>query len=612
MKQVKFGEIADFRNGLNFNKSHHGPGCLIIGIPNFRDRMTPDISSLDEISISGIASEEDFVQQGDILFVRSNGNKNLVGRSLFIDKNIEAVFSGFCIRARLNSPLIEPKFCFYFTRTATFKSFIAPSGGTSIQNLNQEILSNVKLPLLSIEEQNKIVKVLSDLDNKIEINNKINIELEAIARLVFNYWFVQFDFPNAQGKPYKTSGGKMVWSRELNKEIPLGWEVKMLFDGMDVQYGFPFSTSKFTHLSTHKPVIRIRDILENTISLYTTEEVDDKYRLLRNDLLIGMDGNFHLNFWDKEGAYLNQRSVRIRPRANSNVSNFQAYFELQPHIKAKEENVSRTTVGHLSDKDLKRLFVLNAKKTERFNPRKTFDSFLDKITANRIENQKLTELRDWLLPMLMNGQVRIKDSLQAQLKGNRATTKPFVPKDIYLYQSQIFALIADVSKQHKIKHGEMTLGKYSYTLEKIYGIPTFFTYARHHLGPWAKEMKKVVLNKKNFKIDEDGISVVNQDLLADNPYETQIRTAVKDLASIFLQYKGKERSFQTELLATVCKVIEDIQSTDLVAVRDSMKKWPIKLKGEKFTNKAEKFGERETDVVLSFIVNKQWDKLLCS
>ena len=228
-----------------------------------------------------------------------------------------------------------------------------------------------------------------------------------MSKTLYDYWFVQFDFPDANGKPYKTSGGKMVWNEELKREVPVGWEVLPLFDGMNVQYGFPFDTSTFTDDITQKPVIRIRDIVENSISTYSTQEVDEKYRLKNGDLLIGMDGNFHLNFWDKDGAYLNQRSVRIRPINSNEVSNFQALFQLTPYIKAREQNVSRTTVGHLSDKDLKRLYVINPKKTKTFNPKETFESMLSKVISNRLQNQELASLRDWLLPMLMNGQVSV-------------------------------------------------------------------------------------------------------------------------------------------------------------------------------------------------------------
>ena len=312
------------------------------------------------------------------------------------------------LRVRLNNKIIDDNYFFYLFKELISKRITSGSGDSTIPNFPAlDVIKNIEFELPQILIQEKVGKLLSDLDTKIELNTKINAELEAMAKTLYDYWFVQFDFPNENGKPYKTAGGKMVWNEELKREIPEGWEVKMLFDGMSVQYGFPFDTSKFTDDNTQKPIIRIRDILENSISTYSIQEVDEKYRLNKGDLLIGMDGNFHLNFWDKDGAYLNQRSVRIRPKNRNEISNFQALFQLTPFIKAREKNVSRTTVGHLSDKDLKRLYVLNAVKTSNFNPRGTFDSLLEKIISNRLQNQQLASLRDWLLPMLMNGQVTV-------------------------------------------------------------------------------------------------------------------------------------------------------------------------------------------------------------
>jgi type I restriction enzyme S subunit len=305
-------------------------------------------------------------------------------------------------------PKFDSTFVYYsLFRDDFFEYMMKGSKGTKMPRGDKNQILNFHIPEFNKTTQQKIAKVLSDLDAKIDLNNKINTELEAMAKTLYDYWFVQFDFPDANGKPYKTIGGKMVWNEELKREIPEGWEVLPLFEGMDVQYGFPFDTNTFTDDITQKPVIRIRDILENTISTYSTQVVDEKYRLYKGDLLIGMDGNFHLNFWDKDGAYLNQRSVRIRTKDTNEVSNFQALFQLTPYIKAREQNVSRTTVGHLSDKDLKRLFVINPIKSGTFNPKETFDSMLSKIISNRIQNQELASLRDWLLPMLMNGQVSV-------------------------------------------------------------------------------------------------------------------------------------------------------------------------------------------------------------
>lgn len=238
----------------------------------------------------------------------------------------------------------------------------------------------------------------------------INDNLEAMAKQLYDYWFVQFDFPNEEGKPYKSSGGAMVWNEKLKREIPQGWNAANIFDELSVQYGFPFSTELFTEEPTNIPVVRIRDILENSVSAYSTEETDDKYKLQKCDLLIGMDGNFHMNYWNDNVSYLNQRSVRLRAKSNSTVSIMQTKYDIAPYIKAKELRAKGSTVGHLSDKDLKELFVLVSPNTDFRNK---FDSILAEIIENRCEMVELTKQRDELLPLLMNGQASVNYHLSA-------------------------------------------------------------------------------------------------------------------------------------------------------------------------------------------------------
>lgn len=238
----------------------------------------------------------------------------------------------------------------------------------------------------------------------------INDNLEAMARQLYDYWFVQFDFPNEKGKPYKSSGGDMVWNEKLKREIPEGWNVANVFDELSVQYGFPFSTELFTEEPTSIPVVRIRDILENSVSAYSEEEVDEKYKLQKQDLLVGMDGNFHMNYWNDNVSYLNQRSVRLRAKSKSTVSIMQAKYDIAPYIKAKELRAKGSTVGHLSDKDLKELFVLVC---PNIDFRNKFDSILAEIIENRCEMIELTKQRDELLLLLMNGQATVNYHLSA-------------------------------------------------------------------------------------------------------------------------------------------------------------------------------------------------------
>ncbi len=232
-----------------------------------------------------------------------------------------------------------------------------------------------------------------------------------MAEQLYDYWFVQFDFPNEEGKPYKSSGGEMVWNEKIKRKLPKGWEALPLFDAISVQYGFPFATEQFTDEITNVPIVRIRDIVEGTTSAYSFENVDEKFLLNEGDVLVGMDGNFHMNFWHNNVVYLNQRCVRMRPHKDSAISSIQIFYNIQPYIKVKEQNAKGSTVGHLSDKDLKGLYLVKPVVSPNFNPRQVFDGLLRQIIGNKQQILSLAKQRDELLPLLMNGQVSVNSDL---------------------------------------------------------------------------------------------------------------------------------------------------------------------------------------------------------
>ncbi len=280
------------------------------------------------------------------------------------------------------------------------------SQGSQTKFLTMQILNSFKVSDIPYTSQQKLIKSIKKIDQKIELNNRIIAELEAMAKTIYDYWFVQFDFPNVEGKPYRSAGGEMVWNEQLKREIPKGWEAKSVISTFDVCYGYPFDTNQFVDFPNEKPVVRIRDILNCDVSAYTTESVDVKYWLQEKDLVIGMDGNFHMNFWSSTPALLNQRCVRIR--GNEEYSALQAYFASLPYIKAREKNVTRTTVGHLSADDINSLYILTPDLPLQKKITEMFDSFLEKMCKTKKENIELAKLRDWLLPMLMNGQVTVE------------------------------------------------------------------------------------------------------------------------------------------------------------------------------------------------------------
>ena len=363
--------------------------------------------------VSDRSFQQKLLKVGDIVIEKSGGSPTQsTGRAIYISESLfsastDVVCSNFCVAFRVkdgwNSYFIY-QYWQYLYNSGVFFNFEGKTSG--IKNLQLDIaLSTIEIEPYPIEKQIAIVNCLEAFEEKIALNRSINHNLEAMAKQLYDYWFVQFDFPDENGKPYKSSGGKMVWNEKLKREIPKDWCTAGIFDELSVQYGFPFSTELFTETPTNIPIVRIRDIVENSISAYSSEKTDIKYKLQKQDLLIGMDGNFHMNYWNDNISYLNQRSVRLRAKISSTVSILQARFDIAPYIKAKELRAKGSTVGHLSDKDLKDLYVL-------VNPnhqiRKIFDNLLVKIIENRCETTALSTLRDSLLPLLMNGQVSTK------------------------------------------------------------------------------------------------------------------------------------------------------------------------------------------------------------
>ena len=348
------------------------------------------------------------LKKGQVALTKDSETRDDIGIPTYIADDFDDAILGYhCTLVTPNKDILDGRYLNALLHTDYAKKYFACNASGSGQRyaLSVEALNSFPVPIIPLHEQKQIGEIFSALDKKIELNKRINQNLEAMAKQLYDYWFVQFDFPDENGQPYKSSGGKMVWNEKLKREIPKGWNVAKLTDEIELQYGFPFSTDLFTEQVTSVPVVRIRDILDNSISAYTTEEVEERYLLQKQDLLIGMDGNFHINYWTDNVSYLNQRSVRLRAKNNSNVSIVQAKYDIQPYIKAKETRTKGSTVGHLSDKDMKELYVLvcpNEKAREKL------DSILSMIVKNRNEVTFLIKQRNELLPLLMNGQIIIE------------------------------------------------------------------------------------------------------------------------------------------------------------------------------------------------------------
>ncbi|MDP4132828.1 MAG: restriction endonuclease subunit S [Bacillota bacterium] len=268
-------------------------------------------------------------------------------------------------------------------------------GASGRQRAEIQPILDLHLQIPSYDTQIKIGKILSAYDEQIENNNRRISILEEMAQKVYREWFVHFRFPGHENC-------KMVES-EFGT-IPQGWEYLDLFECSDIQYGFAFKSKLFCNDSSLHPVVRIRDILGNKTETFSPEMPNQKYLLNEGDILIGMDGIFHMNQWSGGAAYLNQRVVRIRPRC---MSTFQLYYYLEPIIKDLETVITGTTVAHLSDVDLKKIKVLVADKDTQIKADSMMHSLLNQKLNLLNKNTILQKTRDLLLPTLINGDIDV-------------------------------------------------------------------------------------------------------------------------------------------------------------------------------------------------------------
>ena len=199
----KLGSIASFRNGINYSSDNFGRGIRVINVKDFQDYSVPKYDELSEINPAGVVREAHLLTKNDIVLVRSNGNRDLIGRSLFISDIPEAptTHSAFSIRLRFSDVRkTEPRFYFYLLRSGVVRQVLSSHGnGANISNLNQDILSRLEVPVPPVPIQRRIADILKAYDDLIELNKRRVAILEELARRTYEEWFVRYRFPGGNG-----------------------------------------------------------------------------------------------------------------------------------------------------------------------------------------------------------------------------------------------------------------------------------------------------------------------------------------------------------------------------------------------------------------------------
>lgn len=309
------------------------------------------------------------------------------------------------------------KFYYYYFQLAHIqRHFYNIATGSTIKNLSLKSIQDFEVPVPSDFEWQGIARVLSSLDSKIELNNKINAELESMAKSLYDYWFVQFDFPNENGKPYKSSGGKMVWNKELKREIPEGWfsgnlselgEIiggstpsREIEDNFDIN-GIPWITPKDLSLNTRNKFIERGEVSISKLGL----KAASLKTLPKGTILMSSRAPVGYMAIASEDVTTNQGFKSFVPYPKYPTSFI--YYTVKNALPKIINNASGSTFKEISAGTLKTIKVcLSDFKTVKLYNDKV-ESIFKKQSILESESKKLVELRDWLLPMLMNGQVKV-------------------------------------------------------------------------------------------------------------------------------------------------------------------------------------------------------------
>ena len=285
--------------------------------------------------------------------------------------------------------------------------------GSTVSNLRIPALKELAIPLLSGAKD--IGAVLSALDAKIDLNHRINAELEALAKTIYDYWFVQFDFPDAHGRPYKSSGGAMVWNDTLKREIPMGWKAQPLSELGSFRNGINYDPS-----IGGDSVARIVDVrtVSATSILLNSDDLDeleldqadiDKYLVTADSILIARSGipgaTRMMQPCPTNTIYCGFIICLKVANAENKLLLFFRLKQLEQSLLSQSSGSILKNVSQDTLKDISLAVPRERSVIEKFNA--AIAPLFEKISANNLENVELTQLRDWLLPLLMNGQVRV-------------------------------------------------------------------------------------------------------------------------------------------------------------------------------------------------------------
>lgn len=361
------------------------------------------------------------LRKGQVALTKDSETRDDIGISTYIADDFDDVILGYhCALITPNKDILDGRYLNALMHTDYAKKYFAfnASGSGQRYALSAETLNSFPVPVIPLQKQKQIGEIFSALDKKIELNKQINQNLEAMAKQLYDYWFVQFDFPNEDGKPYKSSGGEMVWNEKLKRDIPASWKTKVIEDIADVYNGATPSTVNEQNYGGDIVWITPKDLSDQKQKFVYQGERNisqagynscSTHLLPPNTILMSSRAPIGLLSIAKTELCTNQGFKSFVPKAE-NISTY-LYYYLNIHIKQIEQLGTGTTFKEVSREDVLKFPILKPSDTILDLWEERVSALNNKQFEIQKENEYLTKLRDGLLPLLMNGQVSVNSDL---------------------------------------------------------------------------------------------------------------------------------------------------------------------------------------------------------
>ena len=350
---------------------------------------------------------------GDVAITKDSETRDDIGVSTFFDDVADDVLLGYhCALIRPNKSYLDGAYLNALLNTSYAKRYFAYNASGSGQRFSLSIdsISNFPFELPSLSVQLRITNILGTIDRKIQLNEYKIKKLDLLVQDIFDFWFVQYDFPNAQGKPYKSSGGKLVWCNELNRAIPCDWKYSNLYEIADFINGLACQKHRPKCCELGLPVIKIKE-MHDGITEHTeraTVNVPKDYIIHSGDILFSWSATLEVMYWFNIKGVLNQHIFKVVPK-EWYLQDY-AYRQISQYIRIfkKIAESRKTTMGHITTDHLAQSKIVIPSTSVLIEYSKRVSPLLHQIRIINYQLQKLKNIKQNVLPLLMNGQVVVQ------------------------------------------------------------------------------------------------------------------------------------------------------------------------------------------------------------